>query len=315
MRPRELAPGPEPSPAHSPRPAPERARREPVPPAAGRIGNRSTHAALPGSTGGSRLVPGSFPSPRCSGSPPGLLQNRTPALMLIGGEDLLAPARLSPPVPPRGDLLVPARGRRDGRERADPVPRRAHGRRHRQGGRQPLAAGDRSGGRRSAAARVQRRAPDRGRHRLARGGVRPPQPDVPASAVARARLLRRPADRAADVARHGGPPVRPLLPRLRPDLPRPVGDHHRDRGGGHVRPRPQARGGGARSHALRRLDRLPLRTAQPAGHPGGAAAHCRAHRGGRGEHRRRARGQGFRAGGAPADAASTGRWPASSTSR
>ena len=155
-------------------------------------------------------------------------------------------------------------------------------------------------GRRRAAAGVQRRAPDRGGHGLAGRGVRPAQPDVPAPPVARARLLRRPADGAADVARHGGPPGRPLLPRLRPHLPRPVGDHDRDRGGGDGRPRPRARGRGARADAVRRLDRVPLRPAQPAGHPGGAAAHRRAHRRGRGEHRRRARGQGLRAGAAPA---------------
>ena len=51
---------------------------------------------------------------------------------------------------------------------------------------------------------------------------------------------------------------------------------------------------------LGHLDRLPLRPAQPAGHPGGAAADRRAHGRGRGEHRRRPRREGVRAGAAPA---------------
>ena len=47
---------------------------------------------------------------------------------------------------------------------------------------------------------------------------------------------------------------------------------------------------------------VPLRAPQPAGAAGGPAAHRRADRGGRGEHLRRSRRQGVRAGGAPAAA-------------
>ena len=60
--------------------------------------------------------------------------------------------------------------------------------------------------------------------------------------VARARLLRPPADRPADVARDGRPAGRALLPRLRARLHRAVGADDRARRGRDVRHRPGARG-------------------------------------------------------------------------
>ena len=63
------------------------------------------------------------------------------------------------------------------------------------------------------------------------------------------------------------------------------------------------------------LDRLPVRAPQPPGRAGGAAADRRADRGGRGEHRRRARREGVRAGGAPAAPLQRARSSACSTSR
>ena len=129
-------------------------------------------------------------------------------------------------------------------------------------------------------------------------------------------LLRRPADRPADVARDGRPAGGALLPRLRPDLHRAVGAHDPDRGGRDVR---------ASTPAWPRSSLAPMpfviwvafrygRLNRPAT-PGGAAAHRRADRGGRGERRRRARGQGLRAGGAPAAALRPRRSSACSTSR
>src|SRR5215213_9895992 len=236
-----------------------------------------------------------------------LLQNRWPPLMFVGGEDVLALARFPPPLQGRRRPVLHPRRHGDGGQRPDPVSRRPHGRRDSRSQHEPVAARDRGGRRRGPAARLQRRAPDRGRPRVARSRVRPAQPHVRAPPVARARVLRRAADRAADVPRDRGPPVGPLLPRLRAHLPRPIGDHDRDRRGRDVRPRPRARGRSARPHARRGLDRVPLRAAQPPGHTGGAAADRRAHGRGRGEHRRRPRGQGVCAGAAPAAALQQGR--------
>ena len=85
----------------------------------------------------------------------------------------------------------------------------------------------------------------------------------------------------------------------------PVAAHDPDRRGGDARAQPAL--------ALVALAPMPfviwaacaLRAPQPAGAAGGAAADRRADRGGRGEHLRRARRQGVRAGGAPAASAST----------
>ena len=151
-----------------------------------------------------------------------------------------------------------------------------------------------------AAPRVQRLAPARGRQGLARGRVRPAQPDVRAPALAGARVLRRAADGSAHVALDRRPPGRALLPRLRPHLHPAVRAHDPDRIGRDAGGRPVAGGRVARADAVRDLGGVPLRTPQPAGHPGGAAADRGADRGRRGEHLRRARGQGVRPGGAPA---------------
>ena len=241
-----------------------------------------------------------MPSPGVSCSPRWLLQNRDPPLMLIGGEALLASARIPPPVPARRHRVVHPRRLRDGRQRPDSVPGRAHRRRDPGPQHEPVAAGPRGGRRRRSPARVQRAAPARGRTRVAGGGIRPAQPDVRAPPVARARVLRPAADRPADVARHRRPPVGPLLPRLRARVPAPVGDHDRGRGDRDGRARARARARGTGADPVRRVDRVPLRAPEPAGLAGGAAAHRGAHRGGRGEHRRRARGEGVRAGAAPA---------------
>ena len=84
--------------------------------------------------------------------------------MLIGGEALLA----TPGFPrlwrsARRHRLLRARHRRDGRERADPVPGRAMS--------VTTAACDRGGGRRSAPAGVRHPPPARGRAGVARGGA------------------------------------------------------------------------------------------------------------------------------------------------
>ena len=222
--------------------------------------------------------------------------------MLIGGEDLLAPARLSPPVPARRDRVVRARGRGDGRQRADPVPRRAHGRRHRQGGRQPVAARDspwRGAGVLRLAFSVARRLV--AGTRVARRRVRPAQPDVRAPPVARAR--------ASSTASRPGSSCR-----ARPSTSRRCASSSATASSSSLQSAitiviaavvmfaldPGLAAVALAPDAVRDLDRLPLRHAQPARHPGGAAAHRRADRGGRGEHRRRARGEGVRAGAAPA---------------
>ena len=106
----------------------------------------------------------------------------------------------------------------------------------------------------------------------------------------------------ADVALDRGPAVRALLPRLRAHLHRPVGVHDPDRRRRDARGRPDAGRDRAGADAVRDLGVVPLRAPQPAGDPGGTAAHRGADRGGRGEHLRRARRQGVRAGGAPAAA-------------
>ena len=107
-------------------------------------------------------------------------------------------------------------------------------RRRRRVGAAAAGAGDRR--RRAAAARADRLAPDRRRQGLARGRVRPPRAHLHPPAVARARLLRLPADRPADVAGDGRPAVDPVLPRLRADLHLPERPDPGPRRGDHVRP-------------------------------------------------------------------------------
>ena len=121
-----------------------------------------------------------------------------------------------------------------------------------------------------------------------------------APAAARARLLRRPADRPADVAGDGRPAVDPLLPRLRPDLhhPEPADDHPRRRGDD--RDQPAAGADRADPRPVRHLHRLALQPRLAAGAAGGAAADRRADRGSRGERLRDPHRQGLRPRGTPA---------------
>ena len=164
---------------------------------------------------------------------------------------------------------------------------------------------------RHAAALALRRRDRRPRLRLGRAHERPPahlrqagarRRDGPAAGPLLAlrapllRLLRPQPDRPADVPRDGRPAGRPLLPRLRPDLLLPERPHRRL--GDH---RPlllpvAARARRARGDAVPRRARLPL---QPRRAPDASrrAAEARRRRDGRGgEHRRRPRRQGVRAG-------------------
>ena len=189
----------------------------------------------------------------------------------------------------------------DGDDGPDPVADRAG--RERDRGRQPARppaprAGDRR--RRNSAPR-----PDRGpaggrRQGLARGRVRPAAELLRPPAAARARLLRLPADRPADVAGDGRPAVDPLLPRLRADLhhPEPADDLPRHRRHGRDQPGPGA--DRPRPGAADRLHRRPLQPRLPPGPAGGPAADRRADRGSRGEHLRDPHRQGLRPRGAPA---------------
>ena len=93
---------------------------------------------------------------------------------------------------------------------------------------------------------------------LAGGRIRPAPALLRPPAEARARLLRQPADRAADVAGDGRPRGDPLLPRLRPDLHHPDPADDRPRLDGDVHHQPAAGGAGADPGAVRRLDRLAL---------------------------------------------------------
>ena len=131
---------------------------------------------------------------------------------------------------------------------------------------------------------------------------RPARPAVLAATGARARVLRPPADRAADVARHRRPAVGPLLPRLRPHLHRPVDPDDRARGDRDVRASAGAGGAVAGAGPVRGADRVALRAPFATRASGGAAADRRADRGRGGERLRRPRGQGVRPGGPPARA-------------
>ena len=113
---------------------------------------------------------------------------------------------------------------------------------------------------------LQRLPPAGRRPGVARRRVRPAQRPLRPAAAARARLLRPPADRAADVARDRRPAVGALLPRLRARLHRPVGADDRARGGGDVRA-PAGAGRASRSPPSRSSSSSPTATAarsQPA---------------------------------------------------
>ena len=119
-------------------------------------------------------------------------------------------------------------------------------------------------------------------------------------AVARARLLRLPADRPADVAGDRRPAVDPVLPRLRADLHHPERADAGPRRGDHVRPPARPRRARPAAGPVRRLHGRALQPDLAAGAAGGPAADRRAHRRGRGVRLRRPRRQGVRARGAHA---------------
>ena len=130
----------------------------------------------------------------------------------------------------------------------------------------------------------------------ARRGDGPAQRPVRAARPALVRVLRPSPDRTADVAGDRRPPGRPLLPRLRPDLPVPELPHRALRHGGALLRRVAARPDRAGDHAPARRAGLPLQPHRP---PDAArrAAEARRRRHGRGgEHRRRPRREGVRPG-------------------
>ena len=141
--------------------------------------------------------------------------------------DLPPPDGFPAPLPPPALGLARLRLAGDGDDGPDPLADRARGQRDR-GRRQarPAAAGAGDRRRRDPAPRPDRRPPPGRRQGLARGRIRPAPALLRPPAAARARLLRRPADRAADVAGDRRPAVDPLLPRLRADLhhPEPADD-------------------------------------------------------------------------------------------
>ena len=222
--------------------------------------------------------------------------HRTP-LYFLKHADVRAPPRLPAPPSPRRDRLVPVRRHRDGVGRRDPVADRPGDRRdHR---RRALAVDPVRGARR-ARGRCMRLGLSVGRRLVAGRVSLAVEYDLRATplhapAVARARLLRPPADRPADVARDGRPAGGALLPRLRPHLHRPVVLHARARRGRDVRHRSRAGADRARAGAVRRARRVPLRPPLASRDAGGAAADRRADRGRRGERLRRARREGVRA--------------------
>ena len=221
--------------------------------------------------------------------------------MLIGGEALLATARIPAPVPARRHRLLRARRRRDGRERADPVPGRPHGRRDPRGQRRTCGR-----------SRWRWWPPDVLRlvfsilRRLVAGRV-----SLGVEYDLRNRMYEH--LQSLELAFFDQQQTGQLMSRATVDLQ----SVRFFLGYGlvfilqsaitiviaaavMVDAEPGPRAGGAGADAAGRLDRVPLRAAQPAGVAGGAAAHRGADRRGRGEHRRRARGQGVRAGAAPA---------------
>ena len=174
-------------------------------------------------------------------------------------------------------------------------------RRDRQGARAPRLAPALGLGRRDRRARRRARGADGGPPpHLGPAGARRrdghAQRPLRASRPPLVRLLRPPPDRPADVARLRRPPGRALLPRLRAHLLLPERAHGRV---GDRRPlllRVAARADRARGDAGARRPRVPL---QPRHAPDAArrAAEARRRRDGRrGEHRRRPRREGVRAG-------------------
>ncbi len=169
--------------------------------------------------------------------------------------DLLAAARIPAPVPPLRDRLAALRLGGDGDDRAHPLSGRANRERDRAPRleRDPAAgAGHPRGG--GAAARAHVRSPPDRREGLGQRRVRPARALLRAPAAARARVLRRPADRPAHVARDGRPAVDPLLPRLRAHLPDSERVDAAARGRGDVRDQARPRRAGAAPGADRRPD-------------------------------------------------------------
>ena len=164
----------------------------------------------------------------------------------------------------------------------------------------PAAAGAGDPRRRDPAPRADRGPAPGRRQGLAGGRIRPAPDLLRPPAAARARLLRRPADRPADVAGDGRPAVDPLLPRLRADLhhPEPADDRPRQRGD--VRDQSLAGADRAGAGAADRLHRLALQPRLPPRPAGGPAADRRADRGGGGERLRDPHRQGLRPRGIPA---------------
>ncbi len=180
-----------------------------------------------------------------------------------------------------------ADGPRDRRRDARRQCRRAAVRGPRRGG------GDRPGGAVGG-------APAGGGARVARRGARPAQPHVRAPPGARARLLRAPADRPADVALDRRPVERPFLPRLRARVHRAVGADDPAGVDRHVPAAAEPGGAGAAAGALRRSRGGALRAQVAAGAAGGPAADRGADRRRRGERVRRAGREGVRGRGAAA---------------
>src|SRR5579884_1369820 len=228
---------------------------------------------------------------------------RPVSLYFLKHDDVPPPARLSAPVPAGRRVVVPARRRGDGRDRAHPLPHRPGDRRHsppRSLGAFVVGGGGRRGGR--AAPRAQRVPAPGGRAGLAGRRAGPARPPLRPAFAPGALLLRPPADGPAHVTRHRRPPVGALLPRLRADLHRPVAALDPARRRGDARAAPAARRPVAGTGAVGDRDRVAVRQAVAAGAAGGPAAHRRADRRRRGEHLRHTGGEGVRAGEAPAGA-------------
>ena len=214
--------------------------------------------------------------------------------------DVRPAARLPQAVPLVARRLDRARGRLDGGLARDAVGDRRRDRQRAPAGGSPGAGVARRADRRPRPrprGDDGRPAADRGPP-VARRRVRPAQRALLAHAAPLLELLRPAPDRPAHVARDGGSPGGPLLPRLRPHLLRPAHPH---RGRRRRDPLPLRRGDRAdraRDHAAPRRDRLPVLARVTPDPQGRAAAHGGHDDRRRGEHRRRERRQGVRAGAA-----------------